>query len=180
MNTYNLSLSSTKAETNSEKTLNQIDLFDITKVTLDISNIYTDLFPSYLSISWGDGSDPIQPDLRVFRDYRTESILPEIKNGVAPVTFSNEYTHLYYPSSYALKKSLTFKMNVGYVTGETMQLSAPIVVNSQSYYENVDDIDIIGLDLLNGSNNSSRISFITKKNNYIVQLDNKSYKENKE
>ena len=49
-------------------------------------------------------------------------------------------------------------MNVGYVTGETLQLSAPIVVNSQSYYENIDDMDIIGLDLLNGTNNSSRVS----------------------
>ena len=69
-------------------------------------------------------------------------------------------------------------MNVGYITGETLQLSAPLVVNSQSYYENVDDIDIIGLDLINDVNNSSRVSFITKKNNYIVQLDNKTYKEN--
>jgi len=177
MNTYNLSLSSTKAETNSEKTLNQIDLFDITKVTLDISNIYTDLFPSYLSISWGDGSDPIQPDLRVFRDYRTESILPEIKNGVAPVTFSNEYTHLYYPSSYALKKSLTFKMNVGYVNGNTLRLSIPIIVNSQSYYEAVEDIDLIGVDLLSDNMNASRFSLLTKKYDHVVQFDNKSYKE---
>ena len=68
-------------------------------------------------------------------------------------------------------------MNVGYITGETLQLSAPIVVNSQSYYENIDDMNIIGLDLLNDKNNSSRISLLTKKNNYVVQLDNKSYKE---
>jgi len=77
MNTYTLSISSTKYYKR-EKTLNQIDLFDTTKVTLDISNIYTELFPSYLSISWGDGTDPIQPDLRIFRDYRTESIFPEL------------------------------------------------------------------------------------------------------
>lgn len=178
MNTYTLSISTTKDEINSQKILNSIELFDLTEFTLDLTNVYTELFPTYLSIDWGDGSETIQPDIKIYRDYKTESIFPELEKGVTPVTFSNDYVHKYYPSTYALKKSLVFKMNVGYITGETLQLSAPIVVNSQSYYENVDDIDIIGLDLLNGSNNSSRVSFLTKKNNYIVQLDNKSYKEN--
>lgn len=178
MNTYTLSISTTKDEINSQKILNSIELFDLTEFTLDLTNVYTELFPTYLSIDWGDGSETIQPDIKIYRDYKTESIFPELEKGVTPVTFSNDYVHKYYPSTYALKKSLVFKMNVGYITGETLQLSAPIVVNSQSYYENVDDIDIIGLDLLNGSNNSSRVSFLTKRNNYIVQLDNKSYKEN--
>tara|TARA_R100001198_G_C5233375_1_gene212009 strand:+ start:530 stop:1066 length:537 start_codon:yes stop_codon:yes gene_type:complete len=178
MNSYTLSISTTKSDINAEKILNQIDLFDLTEFTLDLSNVYTEIFPNYLSIDWGDGSETLQPDIKIYRDYRTESIFPELEKGVTPVTFSNDYLHKYYPSSYALKKSFTFKMNVGYVTGETLQLSAPIVVNSQSYYENIDDMDIIGLDLLNGTNNSSRVSFLTKKNNYIVQLDNKSYKEN--
>ena len=178
MNTYTLSISSTKEDIDSEVTLNQIDLFDFTEVTLDISNIYTEIFPTYVSINWGDGSEVLNPDIKIYRDYRNESIFPEVQKGVTPVTFSNNYKHKYYPSSYALKKSLTFKMNVGYVTGETLRLNIPVVVNSQSYYENVDDIDIIGVDLLNDTNNSSRVTFLTKKNNYLVQLDNKSFKEN--
>ena len=52
-----------------------------------------------------------------------------------------------------------------YVTGETLRLNIPIIVNSQSYYENVDDIDIIGVDLLNDSNNSSRVTF--KEGNHL-------------
>tara|TARA_R100001086_G_C11825273_1_gene255175 strand:+ start:780 stop:1316 length:537 start_codon:yes stop_codon:yes gene_type:complete len=178
MNTHTLSISSTKEDIDSEITLNQIDLFDFTELTLDISNIYTEIFPTYVSINWGDGSDVFNPDIKIYRDYRNESIFPEVQKGVTPVTFSNNYTHKYYPSSYALKKSLTFKMNVGYVTGETLRLNVPIIVNSQSYYENVDDIDIIGVDLLNDSNNTSRVTLLTKKNNYVVQLDNKSFKDN--
>ena len=180
MNTHTLSISSTKEDIDSEITLNQIDLFDFTELTLDISNIYTEIFPTYVSINWGDGSDVFNPDIKIYRDYRNESIFPEVQKGVTPVTFSNNYTHKYYPSSYALKKSLTFKMNVGYVTGETLRLNVPIIVNSQSYYENVDDIDIIGVDLLNDSNNTSRVTLLTKKNNYVVQLDNKSFKDNSE
>jgi len=178
MNTFTLSISSTKEDIDSEVTLDQIDLFDFTEVTLDISNIYTEIFPTYVSINWGDGSEVFNPDIKIYRDYRNESIFPEIQKGVTPVTFSDNYKHKYYPSSYALKKSLTFKMNVGYVTGETLRLNVPIIVNSQSYYENVDDIDIIGVDLLNDSNNTSRVTFLTKKNNYVVQLDNKSFKDN--
>jgi len=180
MNTFTLSISSSNTDINRQIVQKTINLFDLTEMTLDISNVYTEIFPSYLSIDWGDGSPTIQPDIKIYRDYKTESIFPELQKGVTPVTFSTNYKHRYFPSSYALKKSLIFKLNVGYITGETMQLSAPVVVHSQGYYENVDDIDIIGLDLINDANNSSRISFLTKKNNYIVQLDNKSYKENKE
>tara|TARA_R100000734_G_C3291557_1_gene83323 strand:+ start:417 stop:953 length:537 start_codon:yes stop_codon:yes gene_type:complete len=178
MNTHTLSISSTKDDIDSIVTLDQVELFDFTEVTLDISNIYTEIFPTYVSINWGDGSEVLNPDIKIYRDYRTESIFPEIQKGVTPVTFSNNYKHKYYPSTFALKKSLTFKINIGYVTGETLRLSVPIIINSQSYYENVDDIDIVGVDLLNDVNNSSRITFLTKNNNYLVQLDNKSYKEN--
>jgi len=38
----------------------------------------------------------------------------------------------------------------------------------------------MGVDLLNDDNNSSRITLLSKNNNYIVQFDNKSYKENTE
>ena len=76
MNTFTLSVSSTKEDMNTEQTLNQIDLFDFTEVTLDISNIYTETFPAYVTINWGDGSDVFNPDIKIFRDYRKESIFP--------------------------------------------------------------------------------------------------------
>ena len=75
MNTHTLSISSTKEDIDSEITLNQIDLFDFTELTLDISNIYTEIFPTYVSINWGDGSDVFNPDIKIYRDYRNESIL---------------------------------------------------------------------------------------------------------
>jgi hypothetical protein len=38
-------------------------------------------------------------------------------------------------------------------------------------------MNIIGVDLLDTETNSSRFTFVTKKEDYTVQLDNKSYKE---
>ena len=177
MNTYTLSISTNESQFNGpQPVLDTIELFDTTEFTLNIINIYSDIFPNYVGIDWGDNTAVEEPDIRIHRDYKTESIYPEIQYGAAPVFLSNTYTHNYYPSKYALKKSLILKLNIGYITGETTQLSAPINVRTNSYYESVDDLELIGLDLLDTTNNSSRFTFITKKDNYIVQMDNKSYK----
>ena len=176
MNTYTLSISTNKGQIDSKLILDPIELFDTTSFTLNILNIYSDIFPNYVGIDWGDNTAVLEPDIKIHRDYRTESIFPEIQQGGAPVFLVNTYTHNYLPSKYALKKSLIFKLNIGYITGETTQLSAPINVRTNSYYESVDDLELIGLDLLDTTNNSSRFTFLTKKDNYIVQMDNKSYK----
>ena len=177
MNAYTLDIGTSKLQINEKIILGTIHFYNATRVTLNISDVYSDIFPNYVSIDWGDTSPILEPDLTIYRDYRTQSIYPEIQKGSAPVFLTNTYKHIYYPSSYALKKEVTFKMNVGYVTGETTQLSAPLIVNSESYYQSIEDMEIIGLDLLNDANNVSRVSLLTQKDNYIVQLDNKSYKE---
>jgi len=176
MNTYTLSISTNRSQIDSKLILDPIELFDTTSFTLDILNVYSDIFPNYVGIDWGDNTAVLEPDIKIYRDYRTESIYPEIERGACPVFLSDTYTHNYFPSKYALKKSLILKLNIGYITGQTTQLSAPINVRTNSYYESVDDLDLIGLDLLDTTNNSSRFIFLTKKDNYIVQMDNKSYK----
>jgi len=156
--------------------LDQIDLFDITNFGIDLVNVYSGIYPNYLSIDWGDGTAVEIPDITIYRDYKTESIIPEIINGAAPVYMVKEYKHVYYPSTYALNKSVMCKLNIGYITGETTQLSATINVRTNSYFEAVDDLEVIGLDLLDNKNNSSRFTFLTEKDSYILQMDNRSYK----
>ena len=175
MNTYTFSISTTTA---SETTVYPvIDLFDITKFNLNLVDVFTDTFPNYLAIDWGDGTDVLEPDVSIFRDYTKDSIFPEINKGVAPKYLTDIYTHIYEPSDYALNKSVTLKINIGYVTGVTTQLSAPLNIRTNGYYQSIEDIDLIGLDLLNNSYNSSRFSFLTKKDDFIVQMDNNLYKQ---
>ena len=69
------------------------------------------------------------------------------------------------------------KVNIGYVTGATTQLSTPINVRTDGYYQSVEDIELVGIDLLNNKYNSSRFTFLTKKDDFLVQMDNKTYKE---
>ena len=175
MNTFTFSISTT--EVGGSILYETIDLFDVTSFNINLVDIFTDTFPNYLAIDWGDGTPVLEPDVTIFRDYLKDSIYPEVNRGIAPKYLSDLYNHIYEPSNYALNKSVILKINVGYVTGETTQLSAPINIRTGGYYQTGEDIDLVGLDLLNKSYNSSRFTFLTKKDNYIVQLDNESYKE---
>tara|TARA_R100001594_G_scaffold150003_1_gene209589 strand:+ start:1129 stop:1701 length:573 start_codon:yes stop_codon:yes gene_type:complete len=176
MNTYNFAISTT--ESGITRVYDPIDLFDITSFDLNLVDVYTRTFPNYLAIDWGDNTPVLTPDISVFRDYKKDSIYPEINKGVAPKYLSDTYNHVYEPSNYALKKSIVLKVNIGYVTGTTTTLSAPINIRTEGYYQTVEDMDVIGLDLLNTEYNSSRFTLLTKKENYIVQLDNDIYKDN--
>ena len=176
MKTYILSISTTETQINSQILNSTIDLFDATEVSLDLSGVFSRLFPNYISIDWGDKSPVFEPDIQIYRDYKNDSIFPELTGAIKPMFLDTPYKHNYYPSDYALNKSIVFKINIGYITGETTQLSAPINIRTESYYETVGDMDVLGVDLINTQNNSSRFTFVTKNEDYIVQLDNKTYK----
>tara|TARA_R100001163_G_C5064742_1_gene202447 strand:- start:15 stop:551 length:537 start_codon:yes stop_codon:yes gene_type:complete len=175
MNTYTFSISTAAA--GGSVLYETIDLFDVTNFQINLVDVFSDTFPNYIAIDWGDGTPVLEPDVTIFRDYMKDSIYPEVNRGVAPKYLTDLYKHTYEPSQYALNKSVTLKINIGYITGETTQLSAPVNIRTGGYYQTIEDIDLLGLDLLNKSYNSSRFTFLTKKDNYIVQLDNESYKE---
>ena len=68
------------------------------------------------------------------------------------------------------------RINIGYITGEVTKLTVPLIVRSESYYDTIGDMELVGVDLLNNENNSSRFTFLTKKDNHLIQMDNESYK----
>ena len=74
MNTHTVYLSSTSAS--EEQLLPTVELFDSTKLSLDLSQGYSGVFPNYLAIDWGDGSALEEPDISLYRNYKTDSIYP--------------------------------------------------------------------------------------------------------
>jgi hypothetical protein len=174
MNTYTFSISTTSPD--NEKTYSEINLFDQTNFTIDMTDVYSDVFPNYIAFNWGDNSPIEEPDIKIFRDYKTESIYPEILNNASPVFLNTTYSHIYYPSDFALKKSMTLRINIGYITGALTKLTVPVTVRAESYYDTIGDMEITGIDLLNDENNSSRFTFLTKKDNHLIQTDNTTEK----
>ena len=76
MNTHTVYLTSGSASDTS--TAPTIEMFDLTELALDLSQVYSNTFPNYLAINWGDNSGVEEPDVTIYRDYKTTSILPEI------------------------------------------------------------------------------------------------------
>jgi len=167
MNTHTLYLSSDSAS--DTVTWPTIEMFDLTELSLDLSQAYSNTFPNYLAINWGDGSGLEEPDVTIYRDYKTTSIFPEIEHGASPVFFNKLYKHIFYPSSTALKKTLTMRVNVGYINGSTSRFTIPINVRTEGYYETIEDLDLLNVSLLNKGDNNSIFTFLTKKDNFVIQ-----------
>tara|TARA_R100001594_G_scaffold24155_2_gene47322 strand:- start:21770 stop:23251 length:1482 start_codon:yes stop_codon:yes gene_type:complete len=167
MNTYTVYLTSTSVTGTQE--LPTVELFDLTKLSLDLSQVYSGVFPNYLAINWGDDSGIEEPDITIYRNYKTDSIYPEVRDGASPVFLNNQYPHIFYPSDTALKKALTMRVNVGYITGETYKFIIPLNVRTEGYYENINDIELLNVSLLNNKDNKSIFTFLTKQDNFVIQ-----------
>jgi len=175
MNTYNLSLSTSSAALTSDYLT--VDLFDQTEVTVNLANIFTEVFPYYVAIDWGDGSDIFEPEIRTFINYRTESILDEITKGVAPPFLTTDYKHIYTPSSSSLVKSVTLKIGIQYTTGDITQINIPFDIRTEGYYETIGDLKIEGVNMINNTNLDTTFQFRTEVDNYVIETTNNSNKD---
>jgi|TARA_R110000744_G_scaffold79703_6_gene156495 hypothetical protein len=170
MNTYNISLSTTTTSLTSN--YDTIDLFDQTEVSIDISNIFSEVFPYYVVFDWGDGSEVLEPEIKTFINYRTESILNEITKGVSPPFLNTTYKHIYYPSPNSLVKSLTLKIGIQYTTGEITQFNIPLYIRTEGYYENIRDVKLEGVKIINNVNLDTTLQLRTEIDNYIIETTN--------
>ena len=170
MNTYNISLSTTS--TSSTSNYDTIDLFDQTEVSIDLSNIFSEVFPYYVVFDWGDGSEILEPEIKTFINYRTESILNEITKGVSPPFLNTTYKHIYYPSPNSLVKSLTLKVGIKYTTGEVTQFNIPIDIRTEGYYENIRDVKLEGVKIINNVNLDTTLQLRTEIDNFIIETTN--------
>jgi hypothetical protein len=170
MNSYNISLSTTSTSLTSN--FDTINLFDQTQVSIDLKNIFSEVFPYYVVIDWGDGSDVFEPEIKTFINYRTESILNEITKGVSPPFLNTDYTHIYYPSPNSLVKSLTLKIGIQYTTGDITQFNIPVDIRTEGYYENIRDVMLEGVEIINNVDLDTTLQLRTEIDNYIIETTN--------
>ena len=158
MNTHTIYLTSV----NSSDTITwpTVDMFDLTELSLDLSQVYSDTFPNYLAINWGDDSKLEETDITIYRNYKTQSIYPEIKRGASPVFFNTPYKHIFYPSDTALKKIMTMRVNVGYINGNTTKFNIPVNVRTEGYYETIEDLDLLNVSMLDDKDSNSIFTYL--------------------
>jgi|TARA_R110002167_G_scaffold55962_8_gene159020 hypothetical protein len=170
MNTQTISLSSTS--TTDSQTLDTVEMFDTTKVALDISNIYSKTFPTAVDVSWGDGSENLDVDIVILKDYRVDSIIQEIVKGVKPSFLTKCYSHTYLAPSSTLKQTLCAQVNVTYATGDITTFHIPVVMTGEGYYQLIGDMEVVGVELLGDESNSVSMSLISKNSGHIMQMNN--------
>ena len=102
MNSFVLSLTST--DSSSTIAMPTVDMFDLTELSLNLAEVYSNIFPNYVAIDWGDDSGIEEPEITIYRNYKTQSIFPEIRKGASPVFLTNHIIIYTFPQKLPLKK----------------------------------------------------------------------------
>jgi hypothetical protein len=166
MNTLTIYLSSSQlTETNIRS---EIELEDKTTITVNLSGMSEEHFPTYLQIDWGDGVLETF-DANLYKKYREDSIFGEVIYSEFSQITQNIYDHVYYPSPITLFNSLSAQFLVKYSNGGYVWFIQPIKVRSYDFYESLGGVSIVNTVILDNENNSSEHQLLSK-SGQLVEL----------
>lgn len=165
MNSYTLKLSSTN--TSNVSRLGELNFDDYTTLKINLQAVTESVVPLYMKIDWGTGSEPIIYDNDLYRDNVDERNLFKF----SPI-LNASYSYEYYPSSYALYKSLSAQVLIQYVNGDYSWFIIPIRIRTFDYLESLSDVKLINSNILSDSNDSIEYQFRSIKDNQLFELRN--------
>ena len=113
-----------------------------------------------IHIDWGDGTPKqiIQKDL-IF-DYREQSILNEIIYGKIRGRITTTYAHTFYNNSLSSHNiSLTSQFLLSFNNGVYINFVQPISIFTNSYYDEIGDLNILNTQIIATSANNTFFNF---------------------
>jgi hypothetical protein len=152
-------------------TFPEIMLYDLTTVTFDFTEISEAQIPTLLKINWGDGSDVQVVNNSFIKNYRIESIFPEVLYNKFSSMLGYKYTHIYYPSTIARFKSLSAQIVIEYFNGTKSSLIQPFKILSEDYFESIEDLKHLDTSILPVSGNNKRFIFSTLKDGFLIESE---------
>lgn len=163
MNTLTIPLSS--SNTNIIESLSDYDLIDVTTLTIDLSNIYNDILPIFIIIDWGDGvTETIDNNLFKLLDFENINIF-----NPNPV-LTTPYLHEYRPSGRALYTIYTLQVLIYYSNSEYSLFTVQLNLITNDYHESIEDLTLIGVNLLPESGNPKEYQLKAIKDNQLIEL----------
>ena len=155
-------------------TLSGIDIKSKTNINYILSSIVeSDSEALYLDIDWGDGS-PIENYTRpVLVDYRTANIIEEIVYNKPLGSILTTRSHLYFNNTSYFNSSILMQMLIIYKDNSVLKIEQPINIYQASYYDEVNDIDILSAQIMPLSANNTFLNLESKlgKYTYVAALD---------
>jgi hypothetical protein len=151
--------------------LPETPLFDKSTIVLSLSGIPESKTPSNVSIDWGDGDKDITFN-DFFKDYKTDSIIPEILQGKITKLFTISFNHTYQPSPNTLYKSLTAKVSVTYPIDDVLHFNIPLKIRKNDFFEDFMDVDLTNTRFVEKF--KREYSFSGKTDNQVFEIVTKS------
>lgn len=168
MNTATIVFNSTT--TAFSATYDEVKLYDYTTVTFILSGISEILYPTRLKINWGDGT--IDHFYNKFvKDYKVDSIIPEILYNKTSTITLTPVSHLYYPSKTARYKKLSAEVYFEYFNGDVCSIVQPLNIITSDYFESIGDLKHIHTNILPLSSNNKQFIFSTEKGGFLIESE---------
>lgn len=168
MNNYTIGFASSATALSS--TLTEVKFYDLTSATFILSGISEAQIPLYLRVNWGDGNIEVFEN-SFSKDYRVDSIIPEILYNKISSILSNEISHLYYPSTTARYKLLSAEVNIEYLNGDVCSIVQPIKIITSDYFESIGDMKHISANILQLSGNNKQFIFSVDKGGFLIESE---------
>lgn len=151
--------------------LPEIMLYDMTTVALTLSGISENQIPTLVKINWGDESVVEVANNSFIKNYREDSIFPEVMYNKFSTILGRKYTHIYYPSTIARFKSLSAQIVIEYFNGDRASIIQPLKILSEDFYESIQDLKHINTNILPVSGNNKQFIFSTLKDGFLVESE---------
>lgn len=155
MNTENTLLSSNSIPYS--KILPRVLFEDYTTLYVTLSNVLSSVIPRSIDIDWGDGATEYH-DSTIYKRYEDDEITFEY----VPSVFYDTYSHIYYPSTTSLFKSLTAQFLVNYVNDDIAWFIIPITINTNGVFHEYGNIKLVGTKISTLSSNGAEHQLLSE------------------
>lgn len=159
MNTKFLSLSSVSTTQNT--IFLTVGIVDHTLLTISLSGVTERIFPTHLTIDWGDNET----------DFFENDILQNqnIASNVFSSLLIDTYTHEYFPSAVSTSQSLTAMVALHYTNSDISTFTLPLSITNYDYVTSVGDVKLVNTDYLQSGSKIHQL--VTNVGGYLMELD---------
>lgn len=161
MNTLTIYLSSpTLSAGDLSTTLSAAPVKGRTNVTLDFTGFdESQWVVNDLRIEWGDSGIPIYYKRDPVANYKTTSIFDEVLYGKIGGSIMKQYSHIYNTTSAADITVYLIEIFAWYENGYRHDISMFLPVYPESYYDSLDELDLVTTQMLPISTNHTVANF---------------------
>jgi hypothetical protein len=169
MNTYTLYLSSPIIITDTSTVLSAAPIKGQTLFTVDLTGFNeSEYVVNNLRIQWGDTQDVYEYKRDAVPNYKEISIFNEVLYGKIGGSIAVRYDHVYNSVSQADITTYLLEIFAQYENGYRHDVTVYVPVYPESYYDTLDEMDLVTTQILGVSSNYTAINLESRKTGQTI------------